>query len=306
MRLGIQLARHESPAGPDQMGPAVARMATAAETAGFSSFWMMDHFFQLPFLGPADQNVLESSSVLAFAAGTTNRIKLGTLVTSVTHRHPGVLVKQVTTLDVLSGGRAYFGIGAGWYEGEHLGLGIPFPPLAERFARLEETIQIAKQMWSDDQGPYDGTYYHLAETINVPPALSRPNPPILIGGNGERKTLRLVARYADACNFDKLTPSEIEGKLTVLRQHCEEEGRDFNEIEITSFGRAVAPPGLFTDQPELTAFLMTPDQAVAEIEHLRELGVQHVIFPASLDFPEMIDLIAAEVMPRIGVKPVAE
>jgi F420-dependent oxidoreductase-like protein len=305
MRLGLQLPRFESPAGPAQIGPAFARMAIAAESAGFDSFWVMDHFFQLPMLGAAEQNMLEGYSALSFAAGVTNRIKLGTLVTGVTYRHPGVLIKQVTTLDVLSGGRAYFGIGAGWFEREHLGLGIPFPPMSERFARLEETLQIAEQMWSGDQGSYDGTYYHLAETINVPPALSLPHPPILIGGNGEQKTLRLVARYGDACNFIGLTPAEIEHKLNVLRRHCEQEGRDFNEIEITANTRAVILPGMFADQPELAALTATPQQMVEEIETLRELGVQHVIMPGTLDYPEMIDLIASEVMPHIGRQAVA-
>jgi F420-dependent oxidoreductase-like protein len=305
MRFGLQLPRFESPAGPDQIGPAFARMAIAAEDAGFDSFWVMDHFFQLPFLGPAEQNMLEGYSALAYAAAVTNRIKLGTLVTGVTYRHPGVLVKTVTTLDVLSGGRAYFGIGAGWFEREHLGLGVPFPPTSERFARLEETLQIAKQMWSDDQGPYNGQYYQLAETINVPPALSRPHPPILIGGNGERKTLRLVARYADACNFLNLTPAEVEHKLNVLRQHCDEVGRDFDEIEITSHSRPIAPQGAFADQPALASYVLSPDQAVEEFSQLRDLGVQHIIIPATLDYPEMTDLIAAEVMPRVGSQPVA-
>lgn len=305
MRFGIQLPRFESPAGPDHIGPAFARMAIAAESAGFDSFWVMDHFFQLPMLGPAEQNMLEGYSALAYAAAVTNRIKLGTLVTGVTYRHPGVLAKTVTTLDVLSGGRAYFGIGAGWFEREHLGLGIPFPSTAERFARLEETLQIAKQMWSEDNGPYDGRYYQLAETINVPPALSRPHPPILIGGNGEQKTLRLVARYGDACNLLGLSASEIEHKLTILRQHCEQEGRDFNEIEITIHARPVAPAHAFGGNPEIAAMLLSPEQAVEEFARLRDVGVQHIIIPASLDFPEMIDLIAAEVMPHLTKQPVA-
>lgn len=305
MRFGLQLPRFESPGGPAQIGPAFARMAIAAEEAGFDSFWVMDHFFQLPMLGAAEQNMLEGYSALSFAAGVTNRIKLGTLVTGVTYRHPGVLVKQVTTLDVLSGGRAYLGIGAGWFEREHRGLGIPFPPLAERFARLEETLQIAEQMWSDNNGPYEGVYYQLAETINVPPALSHPRPPILIGGNGERKTLRLVARYADACNFIGLTPAEVAHKVAVLREHCEREGRDFNEIEITTNIRAVAPPSLIAAYPDLAALMATPEQAVEDIERLRELGVQHVIMSASLDLPEMIDVVASEVMPRVNGQPVA-
>ena len=166
MRFGIQVPRFEAPGGPPAIGPAFAELATRADRAGFDSLWMMDHFFQLPMIGPAELNMLEGYTALAFAAGVTKRIKLGTLVTGVTYRHPAVLVKQVTSLDVLSGGRAYFGIGAAWFEREHLGLGIPYPPLAERFARLEETLQIAKQMWSGDTSPYQGQYYQLDEPIN--------------------------------------------------------------------------------------------------------------------------------------------
>src|SRR6202035_687662 len=163
--------------------------------------WVMDHFFQIPNVGPAENEMLEGYTALAFAAGRTSRIKLGTMVTGVTYRHPGLLVKTVTTLDVLSSGRAYLGIGAAWNEQEHKGLGVPFPPLSERFERLEETLQIALQMWSGDEKPYAGKYYQLARPLNSPQSVQRPHPPILIGGSGERKTLLLVAKYADACNI---------------------------------------------------------------------------------------------------------
>ena len=304
MRLGIQIARFESPGGPDLIGPAFAEIATRADAAGFESLWVMDHFFQLPQIGPVESNMLDGYTALAFAAGITKRIKLGTLVTGVTYRHPGVLVKQVTSLDVLSGGRAYFGIGAAWYEREHLGLGIPYPPLAERFARLEETLQIAQRMWAGDASPYQGTCYQLAEPINQPPALSRPHPPILIGGSGEQKTLRLVARYADACNLFAFDVGEVKHKLNVLRRHCEAEGRDYDAIEKTVLGPAVAQPGIIPEGSPAAAFTVGPTQAVDLMGQFRELGIEHFIFGGTIEYPEMIDLIVSEVMPHVAKQPV--
>src|SRR6516164_465598 len=201
MRLGLQVPNFTWPNGQENLGDTFGLIAQRAERAGFYSMWVMDHFFQIRNVGPAENEMLEGYSALAFAAGRTNRIKLGTMVTGVTYRHPGLLVKTVTTLDVLSHGRAYLGIGAAWNEQEHRGLGVPFPPLKERFERLEETLQIARQMWAEDDRPYAGTHYHLERTLNVPNTLQRPHPPILIGGSGERKTLRFVAKYADACNL---------------------------------------------------------------------------------------------------------
>ncbi len=206
----------------------------------------MDHYFQMDWLAPAQDPMLEGYTALGFVAGVTDRLRLRLLVTGVTYRHPGLLAKIVTTLDVLSGGRAELGIGAAWYEREHLGLGVPFPPVAERFERLEEALRICLQMWSDDDGPFDGRHYQLTETICSPPALSRPRPRILIGGGGERKTLRLVAQYADACNFFG-GPEEITHKLEVLRRHCEHVGRDPNEIEVTASFRDL-PPGAGADE----------------------------------------------------------
>src|SRR5438876_5448699 len=176
--------------------------------------------------------MLESWTTLSFAAGRTKRIKFGTMVTGVTYRYPGILVKQVTTLDVLSGGRVWLGIGAAWFEREHLGLGVPFPPLRERFERLEETLQIAHQMWNpDNNGRFEGKHYNLAETLNVPVSLWRPHPRVLIGGRGEKKTLRLVAKYGDAWNIPGASPEELRQKLEILRGHCEREGRNYNDIE---------------------------------------------------------------------------
>ena len=198
---------------------------------------VMDHWFQMEFLWPAEEPMLEGYTTLSFAAAKTERLRFRLLVGGVTYRHPGLLAKTVTTLDVLSGGRAELGLGAAWYEREHLGLGVPFPPLRERYERLEETLQICLQMWSDDDGPFEGTHYRLAETLCSPQPVSRPRPRILIGGGGERKTLRLVAQYADACNFIG-DASTVKHKVGVLRGHCEEVGRDPAEIEVTVLANA--------------------------------------------------------------------
>ncbi|TMC02851.1 MAG: LLM class F420-dependent oxidoreductase [Chloroflexi bacterium] len=232
MRIGLQLPTFTWPGGPERLGADLAAIARTADEAGFDSISVMDHFFQIRSFGPPQREMLEAYTSLAFIAGHTSRVKLMTMVTGVTHRHPGVLAKTVTALDVLSGGRAWLGIGAAWNQQEHAGLGIPFPPIAERFERLEETIQICLQMWSGDERPYEGRHYRLERPLDSPRSLTRPHPPLLIGGGGERKTLRLVARYADACNLFP-TP-QMAHKLDVLKRHCETEGRDYGTIEKTS------------------------------------------------------------------------
>jgi F420-dependent oxidoreductase-like protein len=193
----------------------------------------MDHYFQMEARAPAEEPMLEGYTGLGYLAGVTSKLQLGLLVTGVTYRHPGLLAKIVATLDVLSEGRAFLGIGAAWYEREHLALGVPYPPLKERFERLEETLQIVQQMWSDDDGPYSGTHYQLAETLCHPAPLQSPRPPILIGGSGEKKTLRLVAQYGDACNLFDAGPDAVAHKIEVLRGHCADVGRDPSEIDIT-------------------------------------------------------------------------
>jgi F420-dependent oxidoreductase-like protein len=239
LRIGLSVSSFTWPGGPARIGPTFGQIARDAEQAGLHSLWVMDHFFQIPVFGPVDHEMLEAYSALAFAAGQTSRIELGALVTGVTPRHPGVLVKTVTTLDVLSGGRAWLGIGAAWNERESRGLGIPFPPMAERFERLEETLRIVRQMWAGDPHPFAGRHYRLEQPLNVPNALRRPHPPILVGGSGERKTLRLVARYGDACNLFEIAGLEaLRHKLEVLRGHCDAEGRPYGEIQKTTFGTA--------------------------------------------------------------------
>ena len=231
MKVGLHIADFTWEGGPPALRSRLGQVARGAEDAGVDRLSVMDHVWQIGPLGPPEHEMLEAYTALGFLAGVTERVKLLAVVTAVVYRDPGLLAKEVTTLDVLSGGRAMLGIGAAWNEEESRGLGLFFPPLAERFERLEEALRICQQMWSDDDGPFEGKHYHLARTLNSPQPLARPHPPILIGGGGERKTLRLVARYADACNlFD--TP-DLAHKLDVLRQHCAAEGRDYDTIEKT-------------------------------------------------------------------------
>jgi F420-dependent oxidoreductase-like protein len=233
MRTGIHFVNFTLPGAPATLGPTLATTARIAEESGVSVFTLMDHWFQMEMMATSEDPMLEGYTSLGFLAGQTSTMTLGLLVTGVTYRHPGPLAKIVTTLDVLSGGRAQLGIGAAWYEREHRGLGVPFPPLSERFERLEETLQICLQMWSDDVGPFEGRHYQLAETICSPLPISVPRPRVLIGGLGERKTLRLVARYADACNLFAISPDEIGRKLEVLDRHCDAEARDPASVDRT-------------------------------------------------------------------------
>jgi F420-dependent oxidoreductase-like protein len=234
MKLGLQIPDFSWPGGPSRLGATLAEIAQTADGCGFDSIGVADHLWQARWIGPPESEMLECYTTLAFLAANTSRIKLIAMVTGVHFRHPGVLAKAVTTLDVLSGGRAWLGIGAGWYEEEARGLGIPFPPLKERFEMLEETLQVCLRMWSGERGDersFEGKHYRLERPLNSPQSLTQPHPPILIGGAGERKTLRLVARYADACNLFP-TP-DLPRKLDVLRRHCEAEGRDYDSIEKT-------------------------------------------------------------------------
>jgi F420-dependent oxidoreductase-like protein len=235
VQIGLQIPDFTWPGGSARLGADLATVATAADDAGFDFISVMDHFFQIEVIGPPEQEMLEAYTTLGYLAGCTSRAKLLTLVTGVVYRHPGILAKIITTLDVLSGGRAWLGIGAAWNEHESRGLGIPFPPVAERFERLEETLQICLQMWRGDETPYPGKHYQLERPINSPQALSQPHPPIMIGGGGERKTLRLVARYAQACNL--FPGPDLARKLDVLRAHCDAEGRDYDEIVKTCYFR---------------------------------------------------------------------
>jgi F420-dependent oxidoreductase-like protein len=233
VKIGLQIPDFTSPAGPPRLGADLATVARTADDAGFEFLAVMDHFFQIGVVGPAEHEMLEAYTTLGYLAACTSRAKLLTLVTGAVYRHPGILAKIITTLDVLSGGRAWLGIGAAWNEEESRGLGVPFPPVAERFERLEETLQICLQMWRGDESPYHGRHYQLERPLNSPQALTRPHPPILIGGGGERKTLRLVAQYAQATNL--FPGPDLGRKLDVLRAHCDAVGRDYDEITKTCY-----------------------------------------------------------------------
>jgi F420-dependent oxidoreductase-like protein len=250
----------------------------------------MDHYFQMDWRAPAEDPMLEGYTGLGFLAAHTSRLRLELVVTGVTYRHPGLLAKIVTTLDVLSEGRAGLGIGAAWYEREHRGLGVPFPPVAERFERLEETLQICLQMWDpDNNGPYKGRHYELAETLCSPPPITRPHPPVLIGGTGERKTLRLVARYADACNLIAASPTELAHKLDVLRRHCQDLGRDEATVRKTILyvGRSLA-------QGDTDRFL-------TEMADYARLGVQQVMVVPADERPDVwIEQVCGPMVPRLA------
>lgn len=306
MRVGLCVANFAAPGGPARLGAELAQVARRAEEAGFESFWVWDHFFwdEKP-IGPGvtDREMIEAYTALGFIAGATSTIKLGTMVASATYRHPGALIKQVTTLDVLSGGRAIFGIGAGWFEEEHRALGIPFPSVRERFERLEETVQIALQMWADEgrydrAEPFHGRHYQLGRTLNVPQAIQRPHPPILIGGGGEQKTLRLVAQYADACNlFGRLAPEQLSHKLAILRDHCKRLGRSYEAIEKTAYLRLDVSRDDAASVP----------QAVARCRTLAELGFDTLVVAAdhiNVYDPAVLDLWATA-LPVIHRIPVA-
>jgi F420-dependent oxidoreductase-like protein len=287
MQVGIHFMNFTLPGGAESLAPTLAATARAADEGGMSTFTLMDHWFQIPVIGEADEPMLEGYTSLGFVAGQTRRITLGLLVTGVTYRYPGLLAKIVTTLDVLSGGRAMLGLGAAWFEREHRALGVPYPPLAERFERLEETLQICRQMWSDDDGPYTGKHYQLAETLCSPRPIQRPAPMILVGGGGERKTLRLVAKYGDACNLFATSPAEVQHKLEVLAGHCETEGTDYGAIRKTILGRG-DPIG-------------DPDGFVANMEAYAKLGIDLVeIAPRVPDPVAMVTKMAETIVPRLA------
>jgi F420-dependent oxidoreductase-like protein len=288
VKIGVQIPDFTWPGGPARLGADLATVARVADDAGFEFLAVMDHFFQIGAIGPPEREMLEAYTTLGYFAGCTSRIKLLTLVTGTVYRHPGILAKTVTTLDVLSGGRAWLGIGAAWNEEESRGLGIPFPPVVERFERLEETLQICLQMWRGGQSPYHGQHYQLERPINSPQALSVPHPPILIGGGGERKTLRYVARYAQACN---LFPSpDLPRKLDVLRAHCEAEGRDYDDIMKTCY--FIFDVG---DKGEKAG------EVVDQLGRLAEMGFQAAIGAvANVWDVTPLEVIGSEVIPAVA------
>jgi len=307
MKIGLQIPRFDWPGSPQNIGQKLVEIAQTADKVGFSSLWFMDHFFQIGHgYGPVDAPMLEGYTALSYLASATKKLRLGLEVTGNPYRHPAILVKTVTTLDVLSGGRANLGIGAGWYQFEARGLGIPWPETwRERFKRLEETLKIALHMWSDDRSPFVGDYFELKEPICSPQPISRPHPPIMVGGDGERKTLRLVAKYGDACNLSLGSPlkqftqrhnenyrtrrERLRRKLERLRGHCERVGRDPGEIECTVHGPLLIGPDA-----------MAPDELVELCAELAEMGFSHYIFNIrNVHEIEPIQTIGDEVIPHV-------
>jgi F420-dependent oxidoreductase-like protein len=294
LKIGLQSMRFN---WPDTTGQRLAQIARLADDSGLASLWVMDHFFQMGGeFGEADEPMLESYSTMGYLAALTKKIRLGVLVTGNLYHYPGLLIKKVSTLDVLSGGRAHLGIGAGWYEREARGLGVPYHNRKERFERREETLQIAKHMWAGQRTPYIGKHYQLQEPINSPPPLQQPHPPILIGGEGEIKTLRLVAKYGDACNLyaggnvDEYAEGleSIQHKLSCLREHCETVGRSYSEIERTALA------GI-----QLTAERAPIAQIVKLCQSLSEVGIQHVIFNMPQGYEmRSLEILGKEIVPR--------
>ncbi len=305
MKIGLQIPYYTYPGTSEPLADAFARIVQTAEAAGFDSIWVMDHYFQLEGLGPAEFEMIEAYTTLSYAAALTKRVMLGPLVAGVMYRNPAMLVKSATALDVLSKGRSYFGVGAAWFEREHKGLGVNFPPLKERFERLEETLQIAHKMWSDEVTEHLGKHYNLAETINMPNSVQRPHPPIMIGGTGERKTFRLIAQYADACNvFTWRGVDYVRQKYDVLRERCEEADRPYSDIEKTTLSELnVTPDG----KPLANEFLtpdkredMTASHAIEQFHQLAEIGTDHAIFNSTIShIPGALDIWAEEILPAV-------
>jgi len=284
LELGLHIANFTWNGGAADLGPTLRRVAQDAEAAGVARLTVMDHVWQIGAIGPPEHEMLEAYTTLGYLAAVTERVRLHVLVTAVVYREPGLLAKIVTTLDVLSGGRGGLGIGAAWNDEESRGLGLPFPPRAERFERLEEAVQICEQMWSGSDAPFDGERYRLSRTLNSPQSLSRPHPYLMIGGSGERKTLRLVARHADACNI--FSGAEAAHKLDVLRAHCEREARDYDEIEKTTILPIDAPA--------------THDDLLTRLREARETGFTVAyIFSKNPDPLATVELLAG-LVPEIS------
>src|SRR6201985_2985240 len=289
MKVGLHISDFTWDGGAAELRFKLGEIAQRAEEAGVDRISVMDHVWQIGHIGPPEHEMLEAYTALGWLAAKTERVKLLTVVTAVVYRDPGLLAKAVTTLDVLSGGRARRGSGAAWNEEESRGLGLFSPPLAERFERLEEALRICRQMWSGDEGPSDGQHYHLGRTLNSPQAVSKPHPPILIGGAGEKKTLKLVARYADACTTAAYDLSTTAHKLDVLRQHCVNEGRDYDEIEKTAQTRY-----------DLGENGENVNQTIEQLHEVAELGFSQVHGSLlGVSKPRQLDLLAERVIPAV-------
>lgn len=293
MNIGLQIPSFKYPGGTSAIRPKLKEIITAAENAGFYSLWVMDHYYQIKGLfGEAYTDpMMEAYTTLGYFAGLTEKARLGVLVTGVIYRHPAVLMKMVNTLDILSGGRAYLGIGAAWYEDEAKGYGIPYPSTSERFELLEENLQLAKALWAGDEAAFAGKHFSAPAITNNPRPSSTPHPRIMIGGTGPKKTLRMVAQYADACNiFEGIGPENMQKSLATLQEHCESLGRDYTTIEKTSLG---------------TVHLSgkdTVDSVIKRVKELAGMGFSHAIF----NMPDVYKISPLETFAREIIPAVAE
>ena len=283
MRIGLQIPRFNWPGGPDAIAGRLAEIARTAEEAGFASIWVMDHLLQIPFFGAVEDPMLESYTTLGYLAGVTERIRMGPMVGAVVFREPALLIKAATTLNVLSRGRSYFSIGSCWYEDEARALGLPWPERNVRFQMVEDVLQLAHQMWRDDDGVFEGRHVQAPRPLNRPQPVGGRRSPILIGGNGEQRTLRLVAEYGDACNLLSLQPEQVRAKLEILERHCDAVGRTYEEIERTSLN----PVRLGGDG-------MSPDEMVRWLRAMAEAGSQHAI----VNLPDVHELRSLEIFGR--------
>jgi F420-dependent oxidoreductase-like protein len=295
MKIGLQIPSFTWPGGESVIASTLADIARTADAVGFDSIWVMDHFFQIRGVGRPEEPMLEGFTTLVYLAAVTERARLGLMVGGIHYRQPGLWLKAATTLDVLSGGRAWFGIGAAWNEEESRGLGFPMPPLPERFALLEDTLRFVREGWRDDRGteaPFEGRTLHAERVLNSPQSLTRPHPPILVGGGGELVTLRLVARYADACNIFG-NPDQLRHKFGVLREHCEREGRDYGSIEKTNLSSvAITPDGARGS--------LTPSALVDRLGAWAEAGSMHTIFSVREPWDlAKLELIGRDVLPQV-------
>jgi F420-dependent oxidoreductase-like protein len=295
MKIGLQIPSYTWPGGDAAIGPTFARIVRTADEVGFDSIWVMDHFLQIPSVGQAEEPMLEGWSALAYAAALTKRATLGLMVGGIHYRQAGLWAKLATTLDVLSGGRAWLGIGAAWNEQESHALGFPFPPLGQRFEMLEETLQIVHAMWTGEHGTqeaFEGRHYHPERLLNSPQAIRKPHPPIMIGGGGEQKTLRLVARYADATNIFG-GAENLRHKYAVLRERCAEIGRPFDEIERSNLNA-------FRVSPQGGGETATPTEMVDRMGGWHEAGSQHAIFAIrNVAEPGILELVGRDVIPQV-------
>jgi F420-dependent oxidoreductase-like protein len=296
MKIGLQISSFTWPGGDAAIGETLANIVRTADDVGFDSIWVMDHFLQIGSVGKPEEPMLEGMTALGFMAAHSKRARLGLMVGGIHYRQAGLWIKAATTLDVLSGGRAWFGIGAAWNEQESRAWGFPMPPLRERFEMLEETLQLAHAAWQGERGTreqFDGSHYQARDPLNSPQALSKPHPPILIGGGGERRTLKLVAKYADACNVFGTDPEQLRHKYDVLQRHCDAVGRDYGEIEKTLLaGVSITPDGARRS--------LTPDRLVERLARTTEVGAQHAILGIR-DVQDLskLELIGRDVMPQL-------